>query len=429
MGPLRFLRFSRVQHDTFGLLLVETFYKLSGIVLLVVISRSLPPRDIGVYFFAVSFAESFIVLATFRLQRVLIRRVAADPAKASEPLSQLIGFRLLSSPLYLLCVLVVALALAGGVSWVILVVALFTLLDSIYASFANFFLALGKVTYDVTIGAAVQACFLATFLFGMWWAPSLNMLLEVSLLRSLLLSATAVFVTHLWLCPLRASWNSNFIKEGAPFIFIALLAMLSRRVDTLLLGFLLDYATVGRYQLASRVVDASLFVPRAVGLALFPQLASQGLTAENRRTLVRGATFIVVLGLLVMGAVLLLGTPLTIVLYGPLAGEIVALLRLLAFLFPLSFLWLFLSSALQALHQEKKVLRALAVGAGISFFTNWALISLFGVYGAVYARVLSALIQAGLLSWYLWRLFRQYEFLVAGPQEAKNLTSHMTGLD
>ena len=111
------------------------------------------------------------------------------------------------------------------------------------------------------------------------------------------------------------------------------------------------------------------------------------------------------------------------------AGEIVALLRLLAFLFPLSFLWLFLSSALQALHQEKKVLRALAVGAGISFFTNWALIPLFGVYGAVYARMLSALIQAGLLSWYLWRLFRQHEFLVAGPQEAKNLISPMTGLD
>jgi len=48
--------------------------------------------------------------------------------------------------------------------------------------------------------------------------------------------------------------------------------------------------------LASRIVDASLFVPRALGLALFPQLASQGLTVENRRTLVRGATFIVVLG-------------------------------------------------------------------------------------------------------------------------------------
>ncbi len=69
----------------------------------------------------------------------------------------------------------------------ILVVALFTLVENIYFAFTSFFLALGKAVYNVGIGAAVEILFLSAFFLGMWWAPSLNVLLEASLLRSVLL--------------------------------------------------------------------------------------------------------------------------------------------------------------------------------------------------------------------------------------------------
>lgn len=429
MGPLRFLHHGRLRRDTFLLLAVQTFYKLSGVVLLVVLSRCLSPGDIGVYFFALSFAESFIVLASFRLNPVLMRRVAADPAQASAHLSPLLGFRLLSGPLYLLCVTVAAVALTGAIWRVIAVVALFTLLGNIYFSFANFFLALRKVVYNVGIGVAVQVLFLAVFLLGMWWTPSLEVLLEANLLRSLCLVGAAVFVIHRWLCPLQVSWDGGFIKEGAPFILLSLLAMLRGKIDTLLLGFLTDYDTVGHYHLAFRVVFASFFFPTAVGLVLFPQLAAHGLSAENRRTLVRGAGFLLGLGLLGMGVVFLCAAPLTAVLYGSLAGAVTPLLRPLTLLFPLSFLHLFLSSTLQALHQETKALGALAIGTGVSFLANCALIPPFGAYGAVYARVLSALIQLGILTWYLWHLFAQTEPLAARRHEREDLTLPVAGLE
>ena len=66
-----------------------------------VLSRSLPAGDIGVYFFALSFAESFIVLASFRLNPVLMQRTAADAAQTTAHLSSLLGFRLLSVNLLL----------------------------------------------------------------------------------------------------------------------------------------------------------------------------------------------------------------------------------------------------------------------------------------------------------------------------------------
>ena len=97
MGRLRFLGHGRLGRDTFLLLAVQTFYRLTGVVLLMILSRSLPAGDIGLYFFALSFAESFIVLASFRLNPVLMRRTAADTAQTTAHLSSLLGFRLLSS--------------------------------------------------------------------------------------------------------------------------------------------------------------------------------------------------------------------------------------------------------------------------------------------------------------------------------------------
>jgi O-antigen/teichoic acid export membrane protein len=407
MRSWRFLRHNRLGHDAFLLLVVQIVYKLSGVILLVVLSRSLSAADIGVYFFALSFTESFMVLASFHLNPVLMRRVAADPAQASAHLAPLVGFRLVSSPLYLLCATVAAVALTGAIWRVVVVVALFALLESIYFSFGNFFLALGKTSYNVGISVAVEVLFLALFLLGMWWVPSLEVLLGVNILRSLCLLGTAVVVTHWWLCPLRVSWDSSFIKEGIPFILLTLLAMLRGQGDTLLLGFFTDYDTVGHYHLALRIVLAFSFVPTTVGLALFPQLAAHSLSGENRRTLVQGAGYLLGLGLLGIGAVFLAAAPLTAMLYGSLAETITPLLCLLALSFPLTFLCLFLSSTLQALRQETKALAALGVGTGTGFLATCALIPLFGADGAAYARVFSALIQLVLLTWHLYHLFSQ----------------------
>jgi len=407
MGPLRFLHVSRVHRDTFLLLVTRTFYKVSGFVVLIVLSRFLSAGDIGVYFFAVSFAESFIVLASFNINIVMMRRVAADPTQASAHLSPLLGFRLLSSPLYLLCVTITAVAFTDGIWRVIVVVALFTLLQNFYVSFTTFFFALKKVVYNVCIGVAVHILFLILFLLGMWWAPSLDVLLEANLIRSVLLLGTTVFVAHRWLCPLRVSWDKRFIKAGLPLLLLSLLAMLSGKVDTLILGFLTDYVTVGHYNLAFKVVFASFFVPGSVFLVLFPQLTAHGLSVENRRTLVRGAGFLVGLSLFCMGVVLLFATPVTAMLFGSLADAVSPLLRPMALLFPLSFLSIFLSSALLALHQEKKVLVLSATGTGISLLASYALIPPFGAYGAVYARVFSSVCLVGMLIWYLWRLFAQ----------------------
>ncbi len=93
-----------------------------------------------------------------------------------------------------------------------------------------------------------------------------------------------------------------------------------------------------------------------VGQVFFLQLAAHGLSRENRYTLIRGAGFLLGLGLLGIGVMFLAAVQLTAVLYSSLAEAITPLLCLLALSLPLTFLCLFLFSSLQALHQETKSL-------------------------------------------------------------------------
>jgi O-antigen/teichoic acid export membrane protein len=417
-----------VQRDTLLLLVLQTFYRLSGVVLLAVLSRCLPANEIGKYFFALSFAESFTLLASFCLGPVLMRRVAADPEQATTYFAPMLGLRLASSPLYLCCVSVTALAFTGAIWWVVVIVALFTLLENCYFSFIHLFLALHKVVYNVVIGIAVQTIFLAVFLIGMWWAPSLNILLEANLLRALGLVGAAMFVTHRWLCPLRIAWDSTLIKDGAPFILLTLLVMLRGRVDTLLLGFFTDYDTVGQYQLAFRVVFTTFFVPTTVSQALFPHLAAYGLSCENRRMLVYGVGGLLGLGLLSMGLVFFWAAPLTTLVYGPQAGAVTLLLRPLTLLFPLGFLSLFLSTVLPAVHQENKVLVASAIGIGTNILANCAFIPLWGACGTVSAVVLATLIELSVLTWHFGHLFATPP-ATAQPYAPNGLPQHIAGLE
>ena len=321
-------------------------------------------------------------------------------------LAYVLGFRLLSSPVYIAAVTAAALAFTGANWRVVMVVALFTLFEDIYASLGAFFVATRRVPLSVAISGGIQTLFLGVLIAGFRVNPSLGTLLGASLFRTVALVVTALLVTHRFLVPLRIRWDLGFVKTGVPFLLTTFLGQMRQKLTTLLLGFLATYAVVGHYQLAYQVVLATLFVPMSVGTAFFPQLSEHGFTAVNRRIFLRSLWVLAGLGLLGTGAVYLLARPAARLLYGPLSAEVVPLLRSLAPLVPLWFLEIQMTSALQAVHQEKKVLRTLGLGTGASLVLGLALIPAFGAHGAVQAQILSTALRAGTMGWCLRGLLR-----------------------
>lgn len=395
------MRLEGVRRDTVAVLTAQSFYRLSGFVLLMVLSRKLGASDIGAFFFAIAFAESLAVLSHFGMGSIMSRRVASAPAEAASHFAPVLGFRALSTPLYLMVVLGFGTAFTDASFPLLAAAALITLLEDFYFSFGALFLALRKATYNVSLGVVIHSAYIAAFLIGMWIAPSLAMLVSVTLFRAAALVVGGAWLTQTRLFPLAARQDWSVVKAALPFVLITALHVFRDQIGTLLLGTKAGYEEVAHFNLAWRLVASSHFVPTAVCAVIVPLLTAHGLTPANRRLTLRAAAGVGTVGLVGAAIAWFLAEPLAAVMYGPLGTSVAPVLRALAIVFPIGFLALFLSLVLQALYEEAHVLRALVLVTAANLIASWVLIPRLGAVGAAYAQIVSTSLQLLILSWRL----------------------------
>ncbi|MGK2962271.1 MAG: oligosaccharide flippase family protein [Gemmatimonadaceae bacterium] len=390
-----------IRRDTVAVLAAQSFYRLSGFVLLMVLSRKLGASDIGAFFFAIAFAESLVVLSHFGMGSIMSRRVASSSAEAASHFAPVLGFRAVSAPLYLVIVLGIGAAFTNMSIPLLAAAALITLLEDFYFSFGALFLALRKATYNVSLGVVIHSVYIAAFLIGMWIAPSLAMLVGVTLFRAVTLVLGGAWLTQTRLFPLSARQDWATVKAAVPFVLITALHVFRDQIGTLLLGTKASYEEVAHFNLAWRLVASAHFVPTAVCAVIVPLLTAHGLTGANRRLVLRAAAGVGAVGFTGAAITWLLAEPLAAVMYGPLGTSVAPVLRALAIVFPVGFLALFLSLVLQALYEEAHVLRVLLIVTGSNLVVSWILIPRLGAVGAAYAQIVSASLQLLILSWRL----------------------------
>lgn len=388
-----------LRSDTNQMLAAQTFYRFSGFVMMMALSRALPPHEIGVFFYSASLAETFLLIANLNLNASLMRRIAAAPQSAEQALGGVLAYRLLSAPIYLLVCALAGALFAGPVWKFLLMAALFTLLEDLYGVFAAVFLARRRIRYNVGIGISVQVVFLAALLLGLLRFPSLTFVLGVHLFRSGALALLAAVVCSRRLVRLRPRWNLQHLLENRHLLAVSFLTTLRTRADTLLLGALSGFQAVGDFNLAARAVLAFDFIPMSFGLALFPRLAAKGPSRDNLRTLSHAVRQVAGIGLCGAVVALVFAEPICRLLYGGNAPSVVPLLRGLAALMPLSFVCALWTQALQALSQDRRVLQSVLLGAFSSLGMGLALIPRLGPQGAVLAQALATTLRLI----FLWR--------------------------
>jgi O-antigen/teichoic acid export membrane protein len=164
---------------------------------------------------------------------------------------------------------------------------------------------------------------------------------------------------------------------------------------------------VGSYYLATRVILAPLFLPTSIAGVYYPHLVAEGLDDSNRRRIAR-----------VTGALLLVGgagaaftwaaaEPVAALFYGPAGTEVAPVLRAAAVLIPLGFLDTFLFTCLQALYQERRLVRVAVASAAVVIAGNLALVPLWGIYGAVFAQAAGTGLRLALLCTMIVPLLRK----------------------
>ena len=181
------------------------------------------------------------------------------------------------------------------------------------------------------------------------------------------------------------------------------LSLLQGKLETVLLGVLSNYETVGVFQLALRLIMAAQFIPQAAASALYPRLAGGGWSGENRRRLLRSLGLLAVLGVLGCGFLLIFGGPVSRFIYGAAARQVAPVLKSMAPLLPIRFAALFMASVLTAVRRERLVLGGMIVGTVVGLTADLLLIPRFGAIGASIALFTTALCQCAVFGFILWR--------------------------
>lgn len=380
--------------DALLLLTCGMVVRFCGLLLIVILSRALPERLIGIFSFAEAVADTFILIASFNLDSLIVRRIAAGPAsEVTQRFAPLMGFRIVSAPIYLLVIWIFSRLAHTEERWILPIVGFSTLLESLFFCISDMFVGISRPGFRAGIEVAAELIFTAAFFAAMMIRPTMATLLAVGLLRGVLLVGAVLYMARTRLGKLRVGWDNSLIIAGIPFLLLTLLTILQGKVETLLLGVLSNYEAVGVFQLALRLIMAAQFIPMALGSAIYPRLAAEGLNQRNRSRLLRSVALLLGLGLFSCGFLLTLHAPLSRLVYGPAAANVGPVLMWLAPLLPIRFVASFLATALTAVGRERSVLSGLIAGTAIGLIADLLFIPRLGAIGASLGLIASGLYQ------------------------------------
>ena len=364
-----------------------------GFFVLAVIARRLGDESLGAYSFALNLAGYFAIPANFGVTALATRELARDPSRARPLAGEVLLLQTALSVLpYLLLV-----ALAGPLSpdaetrGVVPIVGLTFLIEAWALAWVLYATQRFVVAAVTRLAGTVAFAALVLLLVREGDGPvELSWIHLVGVVVTTVLSLTAVLrVTGL--PPLRAPLAALRARFGAGLALGVSAVMISvyYTVDSLMLGWFEDTATVGQYAVAYKLPLAVLAFAALWGSVLFPHFSA---LAERSRVELREQTgFFASLSLVgslpLLAGALVVGPDLIPELFGaefaPAGTPFVILSAAAALvLFTVNY-----GTAAVAVGDERHYAIAVTLGAGLNVAANLVVIPLFGMTGAACATI------------------------------------------
>lgn len=196
----------------------------------------------------------------------------------------------------------------------------------------------------------------------------------------------------------------QLIIDALPLFLIALLSVLTLRIDIFLLQALLDENAVGIYTAAMRLIEGAIVLGTAYQAAVFPKLVDQLNFPDQFNPLFKKAVIHLLFGaILIMVPGILLGSWIIPLLYGSAFTASVDIFIVLIPVLVLVYQTALWGSVFIAMARQKDYLFILFLTLVINVAVDYYAILHFGVMGAVIGFWIKELFLIGFLGVYLWR--------------------------
>ena len=273
-----------------SMLVAEVAGKLASFAFVVIVARSLGPREFGYFNFSISFIPLFLILGTLALDSILIREIARDRERLSELWASGLVLRLSFGALGLALAFSLApLFVHGGRAYVaLLIVGSALFLDELSYLIGTVFKAFERMELYASIVLVNRLLSTGLSLFAAWRGAGLVTICLTYLAGSAgaLLFGT-VALRRLVPVDVRAAKRrtvSQLLRFATPLGVAGVLNTAVYRVDTVMLQAIRGALQVGIYGVAYRFLDSFLFVAWALTNVALPRMARASRSPETTRT-------------------------------------------------------------------------------------------------------------------------------------------------
>lgn len=367
--------------------------KLIRLAVILFVARVLGAEQFGVYAYALSVASLCFMFADWGMNTIIIREVSRTET-VQEVQSALFVKGVTSgiSALVGLC----AFVLVSGGAYVSVGLPLVAVLffSNINESLVSVFIGRQRGEFEF-VGVISEILVLVGSIF--WFVRGGHLTVHTFTYAVAIAAAVATVVNMLMIVRLRVlSWRlpslqslRYFFIQGMPMAWFGLIGYAFFSSDQLFLKHYFDFATVGQYALATRVVYATLILPGIITSVALPVFTrALGDVPRMRRVFWRGLVAMLGCSLVVIIPVTFFGRFLVSFLSQDYAATLPVLIQLSFFAIPL-FVLIWLDNILVMLGLQWKNLAVTTGAVIVNIGLNFWLVPVWGVQGALLATGIS----------------------------------------
>lgn len=366
--------------------------KIIAYIFFLSLARLLGASGTGEYVAAFSLTGLFSVFVDLGLSNVLVREIARAPHEANRLFRNVLGLKLLlgfgTFILLLLTVYILNFFGATHPSFELVIVAgVVMLLDSLILSATSVFRGWHNLAYESVAVVVQKIGVLMVGLSVLIWAPS-----PVNVAFGVLVGGVGGY----WLVIkyLRRGFNAPLIPQfdlsvqrslivmAWPFAIAGFFAMGYSYFDSIILSVIQGSEAVGLYSVASKTMNAFVFIPAAFVAGLYPAMsAAEGNEARIRELLQIGLRYLLLIGAPMAAGLYVLADQFVSMLGSDYSEAVLAVKILLPSL-PLMFMTYPIGSLLNATGRQSKQTAILGFGLLVNLLLNVWLIPQISFIGA-----------------------------------------------
>jgi O-antigen/teichoic acid export membrane protein len=383
----------RLRADLSLAVAIELVQKLSGFVVLAIVTRRFAPAAVGEFLLAFTLGTIAAVITEAGTGRHLIREVAQRPAEGRTRLGEVLALRLRLALLSLSGLIAAGVVVRPSLLPVLIPAAIALVVSELYFAFGGFLLGHRRVGLRFVTGLVGPLLGIGLALAAAESGARLHVVLSGWAAGAMIgvVAAAAVVRSSFGPIPLRHSGAAlrQATRASLPFFAMGVLALVHLKADTLLLFGLAGPVAVASYEAGYKLLEASRMALRPALLVLYPVSAALAATDPPalRQLVQRLLLTAVALGIMSSIALVGLAPALLSLAWGPEYVRATDVARILFLAVPAMYVELAGIVLAGAVHREGAAARLLGAALVTSVLLNLLAIPRWGLAGAAWTAV------------------------------------------